>query len=111
MRRLRSLTLPPRHRPVSVGRTSAAGSTRQPITIPSNFGGSVSVRSGGSIPVSVKGNNYLFGSGCLVRALRGAHKQGETDFGGHVLPRMLKTHRVFAYDFASNEIPGLKPSK
>ncbi|MCG6862868.1 MAG: glucose-1-phosphate adenylyltransferase [Chromatiaceae bacterium] len=53
--------------------------------------------------------NYLFGSGCLVRALRETHKQGETDFGEHVLPRMLKTHRVFAYDFASNEIPGLKP--
>jgi len=53
--------------------------------------------------------NYLFASGCLVRTLRDAHRRGETDFGSHVLPRMLKSHRVFAYDFASNTIPGLKP--
>jgi glucose-1-phosphate adenylyltransferase len=52
--------------------------------------------------------NYLFNSACLVRALREAHGRGETDFGKHVLPRMLDTHRVFAYDFASNAIPGLK---
>lgn len=52
--------------------------------------------------------NYLFSSACLVRALREAHKQGETDFGKHVLPRMLKRHRIFAYDFALSEIPGLK---
>ena len=53
--------------------------------------------------------NYLFSSACLVRALREAHRHGESDFGKHVLPRMLETHRVFAYDFARNEIPGLKP--
>ena len=53
--------------------------------------------------------NYLFSSGCLIRTLREAHKHGETDFGKHILPRLLKTHRVFAYDFARNEIPGLKP--
>jgi len=53
--------------------------------------------------------NYLFASGCLVRTLRDAQRRGETDFGSHVLPRMLESHRVFAYDFASNTIPGLKP--
>ncbi len=52
--------------------------------------------------------NYVFNAGCLVRALREAHKLGETDFGAHVLPRMLHHHRVFAYDFANNQIPGLK---
>jgi glucose-1-phosphate adenylyltransferase len=52
--------------------------------------------------------NYLFSAGVLVRALREAHRHGETDFGAHVLPRMLVSHRVFAYDFASNGIPGLK---
>ena len=52
--------------------------------------------------------NYLFTAGALVRALREAHRHGETDFGQHVLPRMLATHRVFAYNFAHNEIPGLK---
>jgi glucose-1-phosphate adenylyltransferase len=52
--------------------------------------------------------NYIFNSGCLVRVLRESGKHGENDFGHHVLPRMLK-HRVFAYDFAGNAIPGLKP--
>jgi glucose-1-phosphate adenylyltransferase len=52
--------------------------------------------------------NYVFNAGCLVRALREAHRHGETDFGAQVLPRMLKSHRLFAYDFASNEIAGLK---
>jgi glucose-1-phosphate adenylyltransferase len=53
--------------------------------------------------------NYLFSAGCLVRALREAHKRGETDFGHHVLPRMLEDHRVLAYDFSRNQIPGIKP--
>jgi glucose-1-phosphate adenylyltransferase len=52
--------------------------------------------------------NYLFSSGALVRALRQAHRHGDTDFGHHVLPRMLASHRVYAYDFTRNEIPGLK---
>ena len=39
----------------------------------------------------------LVNSGCLVRAMHEAHKRGETRFGRHVLPRMLETHRVFAY--------------
>ena len=52
--------------------------------------------------------NYLFSAGTLVRALREAHRHGVTDFGRHVLPRMLADHRVFAYDFTCNEIPGLK---
>jgi glucose-1-phosphate adenylyltransferase len=53
--------------------------------------------------------NYLFNAACLVRALRDAHHHGETDFGGHVIPRLLASHRVFAYDFATNAIPGIKP--
>jgi glucose-1-phosphate adenylyltransferase len=52
--------------------------------------------------------NYLFSSGVLAGALRQAHRHGETDFGHHVLPRMLANHRVYAYDFTRNEIPGLK---
>jgi glucose-1-phosphate adenylyltransferase len=53
--------------------------------------------------------NYLFNASVLREALEEAHKRGETDFGHHVLPRLLKTHRVFAYDFATNEVPGTKP--
>jgi glucose-1-phosphate adenylyltransferase len=53
--------------------------------------------------------NYLFNADVLVEALLEANKRGETDFGGDVLPRLLKTHRLFAYDFASNRVPGMKP--
>jgi glucose-1-phosphate adenylyltransferase len=52
--------------------------------------------------------NYVFNAGCLVRALRSAHQAGETDFGNHVLPRLLARRGVFAYDFAAARIPGLK---
>jgi glucose-1-phosphate adenylyltransferase len=53
--------------------------------------------------------NYLFESACLLKSLREAHRGGETDFGTHVLPRMVKDHRIFAYDFATNVIGGIKP--
>ena len=53
--------------------------------------------------------NYLFKASVLREALEEAHRRGETDFGHHVLPRLLKTHRAFAYDFATNEVPGTKP--
>jgi len=53
--------------------------------------------------------NYIFDAQVLIKALQEARKNGETDFGGHVLPRLLRTHRLFAYDFATNEIPGVRP--
>ena len=53
--------------------------------------------------------NYLFRSGCLVRALRSSQRQGETDFGNHMLPRLLRNHRLYAYNFAKNQVPGLQP--
>ena len=43
----------------------------------------------------------------LVEELRRAHELGESDFGRHLLPRMARTRRLFAYDFANNVIPGL----
>lgn len=52
--------------------------------------------------------NYLFNAGDLLRTLREAHRHKETDFGCHVLPRLLQTHRLFAYDFTRNQVPGLK---
>ncbi len=52
--------------------------------------------------------NYLFNADVLVEALREAQDSGETDFGHHVLPRLAATHNVFAYDFATNEVPGIK---
>lgn len=52
--------------------------------------------------------NYLFNTEVLLEALEVANEHGETDFGGDVLPRLLRTHRLYAYDFADNRIPGIK---
>lgn len=52
--------------------------------------------------------NYLFNTEVLFDALIEARAAGETDFGGHVLPRLLKSHRLYAYDFTDNEVPGVK---
>ena len=52
--------------------------------------------------------NYLFRPEALVAALRRANQLGEHDFGWHVLPRLARTHRTYAYDFASNAVPGLQ---
>ena len=53
--------------------------------------------------------NYIFSTEVLTKALREAQEAGETDFGQHVLPRLLRTHRLYAYDFAANEVPGIQP--
>ena len=53
--------------------------------------------------------NYLFDTELLIEALREAHTRHETDFGHHVLPRLVANHRLLAYDFATNVVPGIKP--
>ena len=53
--------------------------------------------------------NYLFNPDVLTALLKDAHSRGDTDFGRHILPRALARHRVLAYDFASNRVPGLRP--
>jgi glucose-1-phosphate adenylyltransferase len=55
--------------------------------------------------------NYLFRTRVLVDALRKARARGERDFGRDVLPQLVHTHRLFAYDFARNEIPGVQDSE
>lgn len=52
--------------------------------------------------------NYLFNPRVLAELLEEAHRHQETDFGRHVLPRARCSHRVFAYDFASNQVPGVR---
>jgi glucose-1-phosphate adenylyltransferase len=52
--------------------------------------------------------NYLFRTEVLIEALEEAEARGETDFGTHVLPRLLASHRLYAYDFATNQVPGVK---
>lgn len=53
--------------------------------------------------------NYLFDAQVLRSALEEARDQGGTDFGRHVIPRMIGTHRLYAYDFATNVVPGVRP--
>ena len=53
--------------------------------------------------------NYLFNADVLATELEWSLRCGETDFGMHVLPHLLHTHQVHAYDFASNIVPGTHP--
>ncbi|KXX65302.1 glucose-1-phosphate adenylyltransferase [Marichromatium gracile] len=53
--------------------------------------------------------NYVFDTEVLLEALEACRHAGETDFGQHVLPRLLRTHRLYAYDFSTNRIPGIQP--
>jgi glucose-1-phosphate adenylyltransferase len=52
--------------------------------------------------------NYLFRPAVLRKALAEALARGEHDFGRHVLPRLVQTDRVFAYDLARNQVPGVQ---
>ena len=52
--------------------------------------------------------NYLFNTEVLVESLEQALRNGETDFGGHILPRLIRSHHVHAYDFAENLMPGIR---
>jgi glucose-1-phosphate adenylyltransferase len=50
--------------------------------------------------------NYLFDP--QVLALHEARRAGGTDFGRDILPLLCPSHRVYAYDFAENRVPGLQ---
>jgi glucose-1-phosphate adenylyltransferase len=53
--------------------------------------------------------NYIFDADVLLQQLKRMHDKGETDFGKHILPSMVKTHKLVAYDFATNTIEGTQP--
>lgn len=53
--------------------------------------------------------NYIFNADVLVSALEDAHSQAGHDFGRHVLPSLVETRRIYAYNFADNRVPGVKP--
>jgi len=53
--------------------------------------------------------NYIFNADVLHRELRHAHETGEDDFGRDVLPRIVRSHRLLAYDFHTNRVPGVLP--
>lgn len=52
--------------------------------------------------------NYLFSTEVLYAALEESKRRGEKDFGSHLLPRLCQNHRVFAYNFADNRVPGVR---
>lgn len=53
--------------------------------------------------------NYLFNADVLLDALKKAHALGHSDFGRDILPTMIRSHRLMAYDFHTNEVPGIEP--
>ena len=53
--------------------------------------------------------NYLFKTDVLMEGLRMGRHRGETDFGQHVLPSLMHSHGLYAYDFSTNRVPGTKP--
>ena len=70
---------------------------RDPITIPGD-------------PEHCLGSmgNYVFSPGPLIEELRAdAEKESHHDFGRDILPSMLKSGRVFAYNFGNNRIRGV----
>ena len=52
--------------------------------------------------------NYLFAPDVLEGVLEEARRRGDTDFGRDILPRLCVSHRVFAYDFGQNRVPGVQ---
>jgi glucose-1-phosphate adenylyltransferase len=53
--------------------------------------------------------NYVFEKDVLLGALARAQRKKQHDFGAHVIPGLIETGKVFAYDFATNVIPGSMP--
>lgn len=52
--------------------------------------------------------NYLFNTEVLIDVLESAHGRGEMDFGYEVIPRLVQSHRVYAYNFGDNVVPGIR---
>jgi glucose-1-phosphate adenylyltransferase len=53
--------------------------------------------------------NYIFRREVLIEALSLAQRKKQHDFGAHILPDLVGSGRLFAYDFATNVIPGVRP--
>lgn len=53
--------------------------------------------------------NYIFSKDILVNALVEAQRKRHNDFGAHILPALVDSGKLFAYDFKTNIIPGTKP--
>ena len=53
--------------------------------------------------------NYLFNADFLSQVLDAdaANPDSSHDFGKNILPAIYKDHAIYAYDFASNKVPGI----
>lgn len=52
--------------------------------------------------------NYIFNKDILLQALWGTKSGKQHDFGSNVIPSLIDTGKVFAYDFAKNVIAGTR---
>ncbi|MFZ5908105.1 MAG: glucose-1-phosphate adenylyltransferase [Nitrospirota bacterium] len=53
--------------------------------------------------------NYIFNKEVLLESLAKAQRKKQHDFGAHVIPELVSSGKVYAYDFATNLIPGTMP--
>ncbi len=54
--------------------------------------------------------NYLFDTELLAQTLlEDSRRSTEHDFGRTIIPELFPRHRVFAYNFLKNDVPGVKP--
>ena len=53
--------------------------------------------------------NYIFNKDAMIESLGKAQRRKQHDFGAHVIPSLVEGGKVFAYDFATNTIPGTSP--
>jgi len=54
--------------------------------------------------------NYVFSTEVLVDTLcEDARRPTEHDFGRTIVPELVSRHRVFAYNFRDNRVPGARP--
>jgi glucose-1-phosphate adenylyltransferase len=53
--------------------------------------------------------NYIFHRDILLKSLASTQRKKQHDFGAHVIPDLVESGKVFAYDFATNVIPDTMP--
>ena len=54
--------------------------------------------------------NYIFSTEALIKALeQDASQPGTHDFGRDIIPSLMKSSRLYAYDFLENVVPGIHP--
>jgi glucose-1-phosphate adenylyltransferase len=55
--------------------------------------------------------SYLFDPEVLRDSLEQSSWHGEASLSRDLLPRLVRSRRVYAYDFAANKIPGVRPDE